>query len=119
MYETHKQAGSYLTVLLASDIVLTFLLIGLLLIPIHILAYISNKFMITKNSVILKRGILSSDTVEIPFTKINSITIKQGPLGKMFGYGDILIMTGNDVSGIPFKGIANPEQVKAKIQSAT
>lgn len=116
MDKTYRQSGKYLAMLLVSDAILMMLFIGFLLALIHLIEYFGSSLTITKNGVILKKGILSSSTIDIPYSKINSITVKQGPLGRSVGYGDILLMTGNDVSGIPFKGIGDPELVKAIIQ---
>ncbi len=92
-----------------------FVFIGWILLPIHILDYLRRTLTITKNGLILKKGILTMHITEMPYSKINSVSVRRGLLGNIFGYGDIIILAGNDTGGIPFKGVEDPEGLKANI----
>lgn len=97
------------------DVILIPILIGLVHLPITLLRYNSEELEVTDEGVNVKRGIFSSQVTHIPFSKINSLTTKRGLGGNLLGYGDIIILTGNDIAGIPFSGIENPEGVRAYI----
>lgn len=99
------------------DIVLMIVVIGFLTGAVHLLKYLSESLSLDDKHLKLKTGILSNHEVEIPFDKINTISVRQGLLGKILNFGDIVIHTGNDVSGIAFKSIDNPQQIKVLVQS--
>lgn len=99
------------------DFFLCFILIGIPLIVKHWLQYTRNTITLGDTTLVLKKGVLTVDTTDIPYAKINTVSIKVGMLGKLFNYGDIVIYSGNDTSGIEFKGIESPELLKKEIQN--
>jgi uncharacterized membrane protein YdbT with pleckstrin-like domain len=113
----YRGSSVKLTVDVIVDILLMFVFVGWILLPIHILEYLKKSLSLGANGIALRVGALSTTTTEIPYSKINSVTVKRGVFGKIFGYGDIAILTGNDLQGIPFKGIDNPEKLKSEIMS--
>lgn len=115
MEKEYRQSVVKLAVSLLIDLLLILIFIGFFLIPMHVIEYLRNSITITPKGVLMKKGILTSTDVEIPFQKINTVTVKRGVLGKIFGYGDIYIFAGNDIHGIPFKGLEAPEKLKAEI----
>lgn len=115
MNQAYKQSIAYLSIKLLVDILLMTVLIGFFTFIKHLYDYICTSITLTGNGVILKRGLVTSNVTEIPYTKINSITIKQGILGQFLNYGDVIILAGNDLVGIPFKGISSPEEIKRQI----
>ncbi len=70
---------------------------------------------LTDNSVVYSKGILSRHANEVPYSKINSVNVKQGMVEQGLGYGDVIIMTGNDVNGIVLENIENPQGLKSDI----
>ena len=110
---TYRQSNSWFIPQLILDFFLCIILIGFILLPIHVIAYISSAITVTKTSVRLRRGLLSVKTTEIPFSKINSVTVKSDFLGNLLDYGDIAILTGNDIEGEVFEHIQNPELLRA------
>lgn len=86
--------------------------VGFVTIFISLFRYLANYLEIGERGVVLKMGLLSTVKHEIKYDKINSITISQGPLAKMLNYGTITITTGNDLSGLSFPDISNPNEVK-------
>lgn len=115
MEKIYRQSAVKLAVSLFIDFLLILIFIGFFLIPMHIIEYLRNSITITPKGVLMKRGILTSTDIEIPFQKINTVTVKRGVFGKIFGYGDVYIFAGNDIQGIPFKGLETPEKLKAEI----
>lgn len=114
---TFRQSMSFLVRKLIVDGFLLMLLIGFFTGIKHILEYFNTQIQLTTKTVILKKGIFTSNVTEVPYSKVNSISVRKGVLGSMFGYGDLVILTGNDVAGIVFKGIENPDQIKMAINN--
>jgi uncharacterized membrane protein YdbT with pleckstrin-like domain len=105
--------GLYMTIGL--DLFLCMFFVGFIFIPLHLLQYKNNFIILTGRGVSLRKGAVFTHTVEIPFSKINSVSVKKGFWGSIFGFGDIVITTGNDISGEVFKRIENPDQLKTEI----
>lgn len=115
--KVYRQSIAYLVPKLAVQGFFSLLMIGIPFFIGTVLEYFTAEIRLESKSVLLKRGVLGSKKTEIPYRKINSISINQGLLGKLFNYGDVIVMAGNDSSGIPFKGISSPETVKSDIYS--
>lgn len=75
-------------------------------------------YVVTNNRIYIEHGIIAKMKKEIPLAKINDVTITQGILQRMFGSGNIVILTGND-SPLLIKDIENPEDFKEAISKAT
>lgn len=52
----------------------------------------TSEFIITNKRIIMKKGIISTKTLELLHSKIESISISQGIGGKIFGYGDFAVV---------------------------
>ncbi len=114
--EVYRQSKNYIVVRLALFGFLSLMFVGIPWLIMAIVEYMSSKFIIEKNGVILEKGIISKHTIDIPYSKINSIQVRQQIIGRMLNYGDIVVLTGNDIAGQVFSGIDDPNAVKAKIQ---
>ena len=117
MEQTYKQSTVSLAIKLAIDCVLMLILIGFYLFVKHLLEYLNSSLTVTDKMLIIKRGIFSTASTEVPYTKINSINVRESLLGKMLGYGDLIVSTGNDISGVVFQRIQSPQEAKKAIQS--
>lgn len=97
---------------LTSLIVLGFLFVGLfgLGLVFWIAAYIRYKtteLAFTNKRVIAKFGFISRKTVELNISKVESIQVNQGILGRILNFGTLVISgAGNPQAPIP--GISNP-----------
>lgn len=74
-------------------------------------------YVVTSNRVYVEHGILAKMKKEIPLAKINDVTVTQGILQRMFGSGNIVILTGND-NPLIIKDIDKPEDFKDAISRA-
>jgi len=52
----------------------------------------TSEFVITNKRVIMKKGLISTTTLEVLFSKAESIAAHQSIGGKLFGYGDITVI---------------------------
>jgi uncharacterized membrane protein YdbT with pleckstrin-like domain len=79
---------------------------------------LSSEFAVTTKRVIFKVGIISTRTVELLHSKVESISVNQGLLGKMLGYGNIMV-TGSGGTKETFKGVEAPLEFRRAVQAAT
>ena len=52
----------------------------------------TSEFVITGKCIIIKTGFISRNTLEMNLTKIESVNVDQGILGRILGYGTITII---------------------------
>jgi len=88
-------------------VLLPFFGVGLFFLIRVYLRYISTELAFTNKRVIAKFGFIRRQTIELHISKIESIQVEQGILGRIFDYGTLLISgAGNPQAPIP--GISEP-----------
>jgi uncharacterized membrane protein YdbT with pleckstrin-like domain len=80
------------------------------------LVYSTTELAITNKRVIAKTGIIRRNSVEISNSKVEGITYHQGIIGRIFGYGSILVR-GTGIGQVPIPFIAQPEYFKREVGS--
>ena len=93
----------------------------LFIIPSIIGLYLILKIVFTEQGVTTKKGlkkvgIISRNTEELLLSKVETVEIKQGVLGRILGFGDVPL-TGTGSSSLVFNTISNPMKVKKNIES--
>jgi uncharacterized membrane protein YdbT with pleckstrin-like domain len=78
------------------------------------LIYSTTELAITSKRVIAKTGIIRRNAVEISNSKVEGITYHQGIIGRLFGYGSILIR-GTGIGQVPIPFISQPDQFKHEV----
>jgi len=78
----------------------------------------SSEFAITNKRVVIKVGFIKRKTLEMVLTKVETIRVDQSILGRMFGYGTIVV-TGTGGTNEPFTAIANPLEFRRQVQART
>ena len=90
--------------------------LGLLVIAGAYLSVKNTEYVVTDDSLYVKKGVLSRSVQKIGFDKVQNISFSQGVLGNHFGYGNIEISTaGGQGVEMRFRSIENPKQVQEKI----
>jgi len=77
----------------------------------------STEMGITSKRVIRKSGVIMRDTAEIRLSKVESVSVKQGFLGRIFGYGDVVI-SGSGGNDAVMKGVRDPLAFRARVDQA-
>jgi uncharacterized membrane protein YdbT with pleckstrin-like domain len=95
----------------------------ILLIPIttgtrDILNWTNHQFIITNHRVMQISGIFNKSVIDSSLDKVNDIKMDQSALGRMFGYGDIEILTASELGVNLFKKIDNPVKFKSALINA-
>lgn len=73
---------------------------------------------ITDKRIIVKRGFVRRDTIEINLVKVESLQVEQNLLGRMLNFGDIIVSAGGGPMA-PVMGIANPLEFRRLFNQAT
>jgi uncharacterized membrane protein YdbT with pleckstrin-like domain len=74
----------------------------------------TTEIVVTDRRIICKRGWISRHTEEMNISKIETVDIKQSMLGRILGYGDILVI-GTGASLEPVYGVSRPIELRNKI----
>lgn len=100
--------------------VLPLLLLGVSAV-IALVAYIkqrSTELAITNKRIIVKRGFVRRDTIEINLVKVESLQVEQNLLGRLLNFGDIIVSAGGGPMA-PVSGIADPLVFRRYFNEAT
>lgn len=76
----------------------------------------TSEFAITDKRVMIKVGFIRRHSLELLLTKVESVTVKQGIGGRIFGYGTIVI-TGTGGTHEPFKAIDKPAEFRRRVNA--
>lgn len=88
---------------------------------IALVAYIrqrSTELAITNKRIIVKRGFVRRDTIEINLVKVESLQVEQNLLARLLNFGDIIVSAGGGPMA-PVSGIADPLVFRRHFNEAT
>ena len=77
----------------------------------------TTELVITDKRLIAKYGMISTHSIEIRFDKIETVQVKQGLLGRLFNYGDIVV-TGTGSTFDPIRNIASAMKFRTALNQA-
>ncbi len=78
----------------------------------------NSEFAVTNKRIVVKLGFFTTRTVELLHSKVETISVNQGLLGKMLGFGDIVV-TGSGGTREEFKAVASPLELRRAVQAAS
>lgn len=97
-------------------IYLKYILFIWLIFPIYgLIKLFFTEYTLTNKRVVTKTGVISRNTEEMRLSKVETVEIRQSILGRIFGYGNVII-TGTGISNVVFSYISKPIQVKKEIE---
>lgn len=107
IYTGRISLWSLLPLIVVGFILIPLFGLGLLLWLAAFIRYKTTELAFTNKRVIAKFGFISRQTVELNLTKVESLQVNQGILGRIFNFGTLVISgAGNPQAPIP--GISNP-----------
>jgi len=77
--------------------------------------YSTSEFGITNKRVLAKVGFIRRNSLEVLLTKVEGIQVNQGILGRILGYGSVIV-SGTGGAKDPFHKIAAPLEFRRKAQ---
>ncbi|HKY53376.1 MAG TPA: PH domain-containing protein, partial [Anaerolineales bacterium] len=97
--------------------------LGLVLIPLigmisDILVWRNKAYVVTNRRVTQIAGVFDKEVVDSSLEKVNDVKMSQSFFGRMFGYGDIEILTASELGVNLFHEIANPVEFKTAMLNA-
>ena len=78
--------------------------------------YTTSEFAVTNKRVVIKVGWLHRRTVETMLSKVEGINVDQSVIGRLLGYGSIII-TGTGGTQEPFRNIGAPFEFRRQVQA--
>jgi uncharacterized membrane protein YdbT with pleckstrin-like domain len=79
--------------------------------------YLKNKnthYVLTNDRLYVEEGILSKSKKDVPIQKMNDVELSQGFMQRLYGSGNILVLTGNDRPTV-LRYIEKPEEFKHQL----
>jgi len=87
---------------------------GVVVVLVALIRRSTTELVLTDRRIIAKRGFIARDTVEMNLSKIESLHVNQGLIGRMLDYGDVTVVgTGSSLE--PLRGVANPLELRRKL----
>jgi len=77
----------------------------------------STEYAVTNRRLVTKVGLLARTGNELRLRRIESVQVKQGALGRVLGYGD-LVATGQGNQTVALSNIVDPMGVKRRLEDA-
>ena len=74
-----------------------------------------DEFVVTDRRVLRAVGLVSREHEQAPIEKIQDITVTQTALGRLLGYGDVVLETASERGSLLFPSIARPEAFRTAI----
>jgi uncharacterized membrane protein YdbT with pleckstrin-like domain len=78
--------------------------------------YATSEFAVTDKRVIIKVGVLRHRTLEMQLSKVETVAVNQGVIGRAFGYGEIVV-TGTGGTKERFKSVSQPLELRRAVQT--
>ena len=83
-----------------------------------VLVWRNKAYIVTNRRVIQISGVFNKDVVDSSLEKVNDVKMSQSFFGRMFGYGDIEILTASELGVNLFHEIADPIEFKTAMLNA-
>jgi uncharacterized membrane protein YdbT with pleckstrin-like domain len=72
--------------------------------------------MVTTKRIVMASGLISKEENSVPLAKVQDIKVDYGFLGRLLGYGDLLVEASSEPGPeLEARGINNPEAIKQAI----
>jgi uncharacterized membrane protein YdbT with pleckstrin-like domain len=97
-------------------VVVMLILLGytILLLIQAIIIFMTSEFAVTNKRILLKKGFIRRNTIELLLSKVESITVDQNVLGRLMNFGTVII-TGTGGTSQRVRAIADPMTLRQKI----
>lgn len=84
----------------------------------RIIRYCTDEITLTNQRFNTKTGIFSVNNISTKLDKIQNVYYRQNFLGRIVGYGDILIQSAATLGVVEYSFVANPASIKSLIETA-
>lgn len=84
----------------------------------RVLVWRSHQYVVTSRRVMQLSGVFTKEVIDSLLEKVNDLKTDQSLLGRLFGYGDIEILTASEAGINAFRHISHPLEFKRAILDA-
>lgn len=91
---------------------------GLAVFGWHVLRYLNQEYVLTNRRVVQVAGVLNKTSMDSSLEKINDARLSQSVFGRMFGFGDLDILTAADTGVDRFRMLRDPIAFKKAMLDA-
>jgi uncharacterized membrane protein YdbT with pleckstrin-like domain len=91
------------------------LVCGVVVILMGIVRRNATEIALTNRRVVIKTGLVGRKTIELLLSKVESIEVSETALGRMLGYGTIVVI-GTGGTPEPFDQVAHPLDFRSRVQ---
>jgi uncharacterized membrane protein YdbT with pleckstrin-like domain len=77
----------------------------------------ATEFAVTNKRIVVKTGLLNRKTFELLLSKVESIGVEEGLMGRWLGYG-LAVVKGTGGTPEPFKNVVFPQELRRQVQQA-
>ena len=97
--------------------------LALVIVPVagmlkDIMVWRNNAYLVTNRRVIQISGVLGKDVVDSSLEKVNDVKMSQSFFGRLFGYGDVEILTASELGVNKFARLDRPIHFKTAMLNA-
>lgn len=116
LVEVRGEFGSaYTTARVALSLV--FLSLAITVVVSLVAQWANEGYFLKENELIVRRGIIAKTETAYPYANMQSVTLQQGFIGRLFNYGQISIFIPTLGKDILFSEISNPKEFTEKIKA--
>ena len=83
-----------------------------------LLRWLSTLYVLTTERVVVRSGILSRSSREIPLESISNVVFNQRIAERMLGYGDVLLESSGETSATRLHDVPDPEAFQSRVYAA-
>lgn len=95
------------------------IVVGILLEIVFFLGWLNTIYLLTNKRVQRQSGIIGKKSSAIALSDVQATRVEQGILGRIFGYGDVLVESASFQIAVALKAISNPHNKKQLIDHAS
>ncbi|WP_074131903.1 PH domain-containing protein [Bradyrhizobium sp. NAS96.2] len=85
--------------------------VGVIALVKAFIRWATTEIAVTTHRIVLKRGLIARDTIEINFNRIEGLDVKQTVLGRIFDFGTVVVR-GTGVGLQPMRDISAPIELR-------
>jgi membrane protein YdbS with pleckstrin-like domain len=75
----------------------------------------ADEYVVTNRRVVRKYGLVAREVEQALLEKIQDVTLRQGVIARLLGYGTIVVETASETGRLVFANIANPEGMRTAL----
>ena len=71
-------------------------LVALARFVVRYVRWATTSFVVTDQRLVQREGVLAKETVEIPLDRVDAVRLRRSVLGRLLGYGDLMVESGGE-----------------------